>query len=118
MPPMVGTNFYLTGESRMRKLLITQALLFTLGVSPALAVVGGGDIHMASKGGDVRFSHEAHVVGAGLGCQECHPKLFTNPKQHKAATMKAMEGGASCGSCHDGKTAFSVKDNCAKCHKQ
>jgi len=32
--------------------------------------------------------------------------------------MKAMESGKSCGACHDGKTAFSVKGDCAKCHKQ
>lgn len=114
----MGKNNYLTGESRMRKMLITQALLFTMGVSPALAVVGGGDIHLSTKGGDVRFSHESHVDKAGLKCQECHPALFTNLKQRKAATMKAMETGKSCGACHDGKTAFSVKGDCAKCHKQ
>ncbi len=114
----MGKNNYLTGESRMRKMLIRQALLLTMGVSPALALVGGGDIHLSTKGGDVLFSHNGHVAVAGLKCQQCHPALFTSPKQHKAATMKAMETGKSCGSCHDGKTAFSVKGDCAKCHKQ
>jgi c(7)-type cytochrome triheme protein len=28
-----------------------------------------------------------------------------------------MEKGRSCGACHDGKAAFSVKANCASCHK-
>lgn len=111
-------NNYRTGESRMIKMLITQALLFALGASPALAVIGGGDLHLPAKDGDVLFSHDAHVAGAGLKCQQCHPTPFTNPKQHKAVTMKAMETGKSCGACHDGKTAFSVKDDCAKCHKQ
>jgi c(7)-type cytochrome triheme protein len=31
--------------------------------------------------------------------------------------MKQMEKGKSCGACHDGKKAFSVKGECAKCHK-
>jgi c(7)-type cytochrome triheme protein len=30
--------------------------------------------------------------------------------------MKQMEKGKSCGACHDGKKAFSVKGDCAKCH--
>jgi c(7)-type cytochrome triheme protein len=32
--------------------------------------------------------------------------------------MKDMEQGKSCGACHDGKGAFSVKGDCAKCHKK
>ncbi len=102
----------------MGKILITQVLLFAFGVSPALAVIGGGDVHLPSRGGDVLFSHEAHVAGGGLKCQQCHPIPYTNPKQHKKVTMKAMAAGKSCGACHDGKTAFSVQDDCAKCHKQ
>lgn len=115
---MTGRNNQLAGESRMRKRLIVQMLLFALGVSPALAVIGGGDIRLPNKGGETLFSHDAHVAGTGLKCQQCHPDLYTNAKQHKAATMKAMESGKSCGACHDGKTAFSVKGDCAKCHKQ
>jgi len=102
----------------MKKMLIVLALLFAMAASPALAVVGGGDILLPSKGGDAVFSHDVHVEEAGLKCQQCHPAPFTTPKQHKAETMKNMEGGASCGACHDGKTAFSVKDDCAKCHKK
>jgi c(7)-type cytochrome triheme protein len=64
------------------------------------------------------FSHAAHVEGMGQKCQECHPKLYTNAKQHKAVTMKAMQKGKSCGACHDGKKAFSVKSDCTKCHKK
>jgi c(7)-type cytochrome triheme protein len=32
--------------------------------------------------------------------------------------MAAMGEGKLCGACHDGKTAFTVKDqaNCSKCH--
>lgn len=91
---------------------VALALLAT----PALAAVGGGEITMKNKGGAVTFSHATHVEGLELGCQSCHPKLFTNVAQHKAATMKAMQGGASCGACHNGTKAFSVKGNCARCH--
>lgn len=102
----------------MKKKFVAQVLFLALATTPALAVIGGGDIPMTTKGGDVLFSHAAHVDKAGLKCQECHPQLFINPKQHKTATMEAMQGGASCGACHDGKTAFSVKGDCAKCHKK
>jgi c(7)-type cytochrome triheme protein len=84
--------------------------------SVAYAGVGGGDITIKNEGGNVVFSHENHVEGAGLKCQDCHAKWYTNTKQHKAVTMKAMEQGQSCGTCHNGKTAFSVKDNCESCH--
>jgi c(7)-type cytochrome triheme protein len=30
--------------------------------------------------------------------------------------MDEMEKGKSCGACHDGKTAFTVKENCDTCH--
>jgi c(7)-type cytochrome triheme protein len=32
--------------------------------------------------------------------------------------MKQMQKGKSCGSCHNGKVAFSVKGECIKCHKK
>jgi len=99
----------------MKKVLAVPFLLAMM-VSPALAVVGGGEITMQNKGGAVVFSHAAHVEGVGLGCQACHPKLFITVKQHKGATMKGMQQGASCGACHNGTKAFSVKGACAKCH--
>jgi c(7)-type cytochrome triheme protein len=100
----------------MRKMLIAQTLLFIMGASPALAVVGGGDITMHSKEGKVVFSHEDHVAGAELQCQACHPILYINTAQHRTATMQDMQKGASCGTCHNGDNAFSVKENCDKCH--
>lgn len=63
----------------------------------------------------VAFSHDFHL---GLyTCQDCHNKIFRIAKKRSTATMTAMETGKSCGSCHDGKQAFSVKGNCASCHK-
>lgn len=99
----------------MRKILIIPALLAVTAL-PAMAAVGGGEITLKNKGGTVVFSHELHVAGLGQTCQACHPKLYVNVKQHKVVPMKAMRTGASCGACHNGTKAFSVKGNCAKCH--
>lgn len=91
---------------------------FLLVSSPVLAMVGGGDITLKSKGGTVLFSHENHVDGMKLACTECHDKLYLSKGQHKTVTMKQMQKGKSCGSCHNGKKAFSVKGDCLKCHKK
>jgi c(7)-type cytochrome triheme protein len=98
--------------------LALAAVIVLLCGNVAFAVVGGGDVTMKNKGGETIFSHEAHVEVAGLQCQECHPKVYTNAKQHKSVTMKTMEQGKSCGSCHNGKEAFSVKENCENCHRK
>jgi len=61
------------------------------------------------------FSHEFHT--AVYQCNDCHTKIYPYGNA-KSATMKQMENGASCGACHDGKSAFSVKGDCLKCHKR
>lgn len=94
------------------------AVTLLLLAAPVLALVGGGDITLKSKGGKVVFSHETHVSGSGLKCTACHDKLFTSSKKHKHMTMKAMQKGKFCGACHNGKIAFSVKGDCARCHKK
>jgi c(7)-type cytochrome triheme protein len=99
----------------MRYIPTTLLLLVAM---PVMAAVGGGDITLKNKGGDVVFSHEAHVDGMGQACTECHDKFYLSKGQHKAVTMKQMQAGKSCGACHNGKKAFSVKGNCAKCHKK
>ena len=99
----------------MRSVLAVSAVLVMMAV-PAFAAVGGGELTVKNKGGDVVFSHELHVAGLAQTCQACHPKLYTTSKQHKPVIMKAMQTGASCGACHNGAKAFSVKGNCAKCH--
>lgn len=97
------------------RLSLTIALL--LAASPVLAAVGGGDITLQNKGGAVMFSHDTHLDGMNLACTDCHDKLFLSKGQHKMVTMKQMQKGKSCGACHNGKKAFSVKGDCTKCHK-
>uniref|UniRef100_A0A831UFZ6 Cytochrome C n=1 Tax=Geobacter metallireducens TaxID=28232 RepID=A0A831UFZ6_GEOME len=64
--------------------------------------------------GEAFFDHEFHL--GMYKCEECHTKIFQYRKGASSATMAQMEGGKSCGTCHNGKDAFSVKDDCVKCH--
>jgi c(7)-type cytochrome triheme protein len=74
------------------------------------------DQQYAIKGaGKVTFSHATHT--SHYDCSGCHTKLFALPRSKSKVSMKAMEKGRSCGACHNGKAAFSVKANCATCHK-
>ncbi len=103
----------------MRKTAGLAAGILLVTSLSAFAAVGGGDVTIkAGKAGDVTFSHEAHVNGVGLECTACHADLYTSSRQHKKVSMKQMEKGKSCGVCHNGKKAFSVKKNCSNCHKK
>ncbi|MBT1073314.1 cytochrome c3 family protein, partial [Pelotalea chapellei] len=76
------------------------------------------DRNYAVKGaGNVHFRHGQHI--GKYSCSSCHTKLYgiSGNRSAKAVNMKAMEKGKSCGACHDGKQAFTVKQNCATCHK-
>lgn len=64
--------------------------------------------------GSVAFSHSLHT--GMFGCGECHPDTFKAKAGSNQVGMKQMEKGESCGACHDGDTAFGVKDSCVKCH--
>jgi len=65
--------------------------------------------------GNVTFSHKFHI--SAYSCADCHPKLYQATRSKTRVSMKDMEQGKSCGSCHDGKSAFSVKEKCDTCHK-
>jgi c(7)-type cytochrome triheme protein len=104
----------------MRSKLLFSGLILLLAFGFAIAKIGGGDITFNSPAGKVVFSHENHIKGAGLKCTDCHDKLFLNTKKHKSVTMAQMAKGKSCGACHNGKVAFSVKDkdSCNTCHQK
>ncbi len=64
--------------------------------------------------GSVTFSHASHT---GLyRCGDCHTAIFAASRSGKPVSMDEMGKGASCGACHDGTTAFSVKGDCDSCH--
>jgi c(7)-type cytochrome triheme protein len=102
----------------MKRIAAVTVCIVLTTVGAALAAIGGGDLTLKNKGGDVLFSHDVHVEGMSLACIKCHDGLYTSAKQHKKVSMKQMQKGKSCGLCHNGKTAFSVKGDCAKCHKK
>ncbi|WP_298439359.1 cytochrome c3 family protein [Geobacter sp.] len=74
-----------------------------------------GIITWKTSMGEAAFSHEFHL--GMFKCVDCHTRIFKYKKGSTPATMAEMETGKSCGACHNGKDAFSVKDDCVKCHK-
>jgi c(7)-type cytochrome triheme protein len=74
-----------------------------------------GDITFKNDGGEVKFGHEFHL--GMYKCVDCHTKLFPYKAGVKHFGMAGMEAGNSCGGCHNGKDAFTVKENCDNCHK-
>ena len=64
---------------------------------------------------DASFSHKFHL--GMYSCAECHPRLYLPGKGNVTVSMAGMETQKSCGACHDGKSAFTVKENCEKCHQ-
>jgi c(7)-type cytochrome triheme protein len=67
--------------------------------------------------GKVVFSHKIHIRQKQMAnnCKACHDTIY--PFKKKASyTMADMENGKSCGACHDGKSAFALKE-CARCHQ-
>jgi c(7)-type cytochrome triheme protein len=75
-----------------------------------------GKITFKTSAGEATFSHEFHLQT--YKCADCHTKVFPFKAGVLKATMSDMESGKSCGACHNkGKDAFSVQDDCGKCHK-
>lgn len=71
--------------------------------------------------GKVTFDHSLHLA-KGQKCLNCHGKdkpFKTKVGTSPDLTMKAYNEGKACGTCHNGKVAFSTKEmgNCLKCHK-
>ena len=71
--------------------------------------------------GKVTFDHNKHIE-KGQKCLNCHGKdkpFKTKVGTSPDVTMKAYNEGKACGTCHNGKVAFSTKEvsSCLKCHK-
>lgn len=106
----------------MKKLLViavVAVVTFVLSVS-AFAVPTGKTVEFDGKGaGKVVFDGKVHA-DKGLKCADCHPGIFKMKKGGDTITMKDINEGKFCGTCHNGTKAFSAKDaaNCSKCHKK
>jgi c(7)-type cytochrome triheme protein len=66
----------------------------------------------------VVFRHGTHVSLAGNHCTACHPRLFRILAPTTRISHAEMDSGRSCGACHDGQHAFSVRaqESCPLCH--
>jgi len=81
------------------------------------------DFKFEAKGtdeGSVTFSHEKHSATPNSKCTDCHTKIFKMKKSDLKMTHADFTEGKYCGTCHDGKKAYSAadKDSCGKCHKK
>ena len=75
---------------------------------------GHGDVVVGKK---AVFRHKTNNMKK-IDCTECHDKLYTDVKQHQKRDMEQIELGDSCGTCHNGKRAFTVVGNCKRCHRK
>ena len=95
-------------------LVLVVLVTFVLAAS-AFAVGPGKTVEFDGKGaGKVVFSGDAHKAAK---CNECHPAVFKMKKGGDTITMKDINAGKFCGTCHNGTKAFAAKE-CAKCHKK
>jgi c(7)-type cytochrome triheme protein len=69
-------------------------------------------ISLGSGDNVAEFKHTAH---AALSCDKCHTDLFPMKKTATITTMDDINAKKSCGTCHNGATAFDATD-CGKCH--
>ncbi len=71
--------------------------------------------------GGVTFSHRSHVDSKNPKCGACHNGPFRLTEAGKPVvgelSQKRIHEGDLCASCHNGKTAFSVQDDCSACHR-
>jgi c(7)-type cytochrome triheme protein len=108
----------------MKKLFLTLTVVLYLGSIGLFPVdkgypqdEDGGVIIFSKPVKGVYFSHKEHK---DFSCKDCHEDIFAEEAGAAEAsgnfTMKLMEEGETGGTCHDGETAFSVKESCTKCH--
>lgn len=106
---------------RLTASLSVAGLLLAALAGPGKAVEG--DIVFQRKGGAEKetpaalFPHWAHRIR--FRCYVCHDAIFQMKAGANPVTMDAIMDGKSCGTCHDGKTAFAVGfDTCGRCHRE
>ena len=113
-------------NTRLRFLAVT--LLLALLSTPLAGALPNLPKDIALPQGDgspgvVTFRHNDHVDASQPDCTPCHPKLFSIVKRTASSAAPAairhvdMEKGKGCGSCHDGKSAHGLWDDCHTCHK-
>lgn len=103
----------------MKQMKAVVSLIITSTLATAALAVGPEKKleFPGSSMGTVVFDGSAHK-NAGLTCKDCHnPAVFPAMKQGGVKiTMNDLYAGKYCGRCHDGKQAFQILGNCARCH--
>jgi len=96
-------------------LALTLLLAVAFVASVAFAVPPGKTVEFpGGKLGKVVFDGKKHAA-AGNKCNNCHPKIFKMKKGSTKITMKDINAGKFCGTCHNGTKAFKATA-CKKCH--
>lgn len=97
--------------------LALLALLLTLPSTLFARWINDIVVMQTADVGRVEFSHDNHLAALGHNCPACHNAPFEIVRKKNVPVLMAdMAKGASCGQCHDGTKAFSVKGDCASCH--
>jgi c(7)-type cytochrome triheme protein len=94
-------------------------IILALAASAAAIQPGKSIEFTKSSMGKVTLDGTLHNKAAGA-CNKCHnPGMFPEMKKGTVnITMNDLYAGKLCGSCHDGKAAFSAAGNCVRCHKK
>ena len=100
---------------------VAAAAPVAVGRPRRLGPEGGGNIvYQGAPGsiGPVTFQHATHEP-RGLGCTECHTRLFSMARGKGRLTMASMAAGQNCGACHNGTKSFAAMDtgHCMTCHQ-
>jgi c(7)-type cytochrome triheme protein len=101
----------------MKKLIVLIVVILSVSlIGAAFAVPKGKSVSIETKMGLVVFSGDVHA-NAEVACKDCHSGLF-EMKKGTIAFVAPHKTGQSCGSCHNGERAFSVRRDCKVCHKK
>ncbi len=105
-----------------RSAVFAVLISFALFLFPALSPGVPEGVVLKWPGGSegtVVFDGTTHSK-KGLHCDACHiAGLFQTKKDADKMTMAALNEGRFCGTCHNGKKAFSTSDpkKCHECHR-
>ena len=114
------------GVKQLKKLFVMTIAFALIFILAAVALASMKTLEFPDGAqGKVTFDGKMHNQRLGPGkCATCHgkgiPYKAPGAEGSLKMTMADMNAGKNCGMCHDGTTAFSVKDaaNCARCHKK
>jgi c(7)-type cytochrome triheme protein len=81
--------------------------------APDVVFPGGKDM------GPVTFRHETHIDTNSPNCISCHldKSFYILPANRNKFPKKDWHSNVGCGSCHNGKAAFDINEDCTYCHQ-